>query len=403
MGTTTKVALLSSLYASQGLPFGFFTQALPVLLRTHEATLTAIGLTSLLSFPWAMKALWAPLVDRAPIVRGGRRRASVLVLQSAAVLATLALAVVSPERALLVLLVGVVVTNLIAATQDIATDALATEILDAGERGLGNGVQVAAYRLGMIVGGAGLLVVYERAGHALAFIGMAILLALFTLPLFFSSTEGVEAPPVVTERGARGSLLLSFIRREGMWPWVLVLVLYKGLDSFMVGMVKPLLVDAGLSKIDIAWLQGALGSGASLVGALVGGVLTARIGRSRALLGFGAAQLVAQALYVAPAIGVVDLTTLGAITVVENFTGGMATVALFTWMMDRASRAQAGTDYTAQASIVVVAMGAGSALSGFSAEHLGHAGHILMSFALAVTGLVVVARVLLPRATERPA
>ena len=33
MKTATKLGLLSSLYLSQGLPYGFFTQALPVLLE----------------------------------------------------------------------------------------------------------------------------------------------------------------------------------------------------------------------------------------------------------------------------------------------------------------------------------------------------------------------------------
>jgi PAT family beta-lactamase induction signal transducer AmpG len=393
-----KVALLSTLYASQGLPYGFFTVALPVLLREQKATLTAIGLTSLLAFPWALKALWAPLIDRIPRVRGGRRRAAVLVLQGAAIVGVLALSLFDPERVLMVLLIGVVITNLIAATQDIATDALATEILTPTERGLGNGVQVGAYRLGMIAGGAGLLVVYERAGHAIAFVTMAALLALFSIPLLLSSTEALEAPPHARARGVAGSMLLGFLRREGVRPWVLVLVLYKGLDSYMVGMVKPLLVDQGIAVADIAWMQGGVGSGASLVGALLGGAFVTRLGRRPALLGFGALQLVCQALFLLPAMGVVDMRTLVTITVVENITGGMATVALFTWMMDRASHAQAGTDYTAQASVVVMAMGAGTMLSGLSADVLGHVGHLTLAAVLYAAALVVIARVLLPRA-----
>ena len=42
------------------------------------------------------------------------------------------------------------VFNLIAATQDIATDGLAVRMLDARELGLANGIQVGAYRVGMI-------------------------------------------------------------------------------------------------------------------------------------------------------------------------------------------------------------------------------------------------------------
>ena len=42
--SSMKLGLLTSLYFSQGLPFGFFTQALPVLLRKQGLSLPAIGL-----------------------------------------------------------------------------------------------------------------------------------------------------------------------------------------------------------------------------------------------------------------------------------------------------------------------------------------------------------------------
>ena len=52
MSARTKLALLASLYFSQGLPFGFFTQVLPVLLRKEGFSLTDIGfLSSLIAVP----------------------------------------------------------------------------------------------------------------------------------------------------------------------------------------------------------------------------------------------------------------------------------------------------------------------------------------------------------------
>src|SRR5262249_27091099 len=56
-------ARLTSLYFAQGVPYGFFTQALPVLLRERGLSLAAIGASGFLFLPWALKFLWAPLVD----------------------------------------------------------------------------------------------------------------------------------------------------------------------------------------------------------------------------------------------------------------------------------------------------------------------------------------------------
>ena len=76
--------LLAALYLAQGLPYGFFTQALPVLMREQGYSLTAISAVSLLFIPWATKFLWAPWVDHR-----GTRRGWLLPLQIAGVVLAL--------------------------------------------------------------------------------------------------------------------------------------------------------------------------------------------------------------------------------------------------------------------------------------------------------------------------
>jgi len=57
-------ALLALLYFAQGLPSGLIAKALPALLRDQGVSLSLIGFTSALALPWALKFLWAPLIDR---------------------------------------------------------------------------------------------------------------------------------------------------------------------------------------------------------------------------------------------------------------------------------------------------------------------------------------------------
>ena len=176
-----KLGLLGTLYFSQGLPFGFFTQALPVLLREQGYTLSQIGLTSLLALPWALKFLWAPAVDRL-----GTRRSWIIPLQlSGVVLLGLLAAFVGLDQ-IKPLMVAVFLLNLIAATQDIATDGFAVDMLTPGERGFANGLQVAGYRVGMVVGGGALLIFYKHLGSAGTFGLMALMTALATIPVFFA-------------------------------------------------------------------------------------------------------------------------------------------------------------------------------------------------------------------------
>lgn len=383
--TSAKLGLLGSLYFAQGLPFGFFAQALPVLMRKYGFSLGQIGLSSLLAMPWALKFLWAPAVDRHWSLRVGRRRSWILPLQLAAVAILVALALSGGAKSLTTIMGAVLLLNLVAATQDIGTDGLAVDILAASERGLANGLQVAGYRVGMIVGGGVLLIFYERWGATFTFAAMAALTALSTLPIGFLR-EPDPAPRPTTTSGAS----VHFLRRSGSARVLLVVMTYKVGEAFATGMLRPFLADAGLSLADIGWLLGTVGFVSGLVGALCGGALMQRFARRSALVGFGLLQTAAVAGYAALALAPRGRGALYVICGTEHFAGGMATAALFTCMMDWCSRDTSATDYTVQASAVVVATGLASTAAGFSAQALGYFNHFCLATALSLVALLVV-------------
>lgn len=388
MSSGHKLALLASLYLSQGLPFGFFTQALPVLLRKQGIGLPAIGLASLLALPWALKFLWAPFVDRHSSQRFGRRRSLIVPLQLATVALCASLALQSSERTLPFLLSAVLLTNLLAATQDIAADGLAVELLEPRERGLGNGVQVAGYRVGMIIGGGLLLVTFENIGWTPTFLAMAGVLALATVPIALHREKArshSEAP--------RASRLawLEYARLPGMLPWLAVLVTFKAGDALGTAMLRPFFVDLGLGLDDIGVLLGTVGFSAGLFGALAGGWAVGRLGRKRALLVFGVAQAAALGLYALAAGGARSYLALAAFSALEHLTGGMATASLFTAMMDRTRPGRESSDYTLQASLVVIATGTASAVSGLSAAQLGYTAHFTLSALLGLAAVLFAA------------
>ena len=378
-----KLLLLGSLYLAQGLPYGFFTQALPVLLREQGLALPLIGLANLLMLPWALKFAWAPLVDRVESPRG-RRRAVIVPLQLAcsAVLAGLALA--ATPSAVWALCIGVLLVNLFAATQDIATDGLAVETLAPAERGLGNGLQVGAYRVGMIVGGGAMLWVFGRAGWTVAFLAMAVTLLVTTIPIAAHRERPRPRPA-----GAPGGLLRDAFARPGFGAWIVVLAMFKTGEWFATGMLRTFLTDAGQTIDQLGVMLGIVGFGAGLTGALVGGALTPRLGRRRALIAFGALQTLAIGAMTL-AVAAPSVPMFYAIAIGEHLTSGMATAALFTAMMDFSRPAAAGTDYTVQASIVVIATGAASMLSGVSAHVLGYGGHFAAAAVLSALGTMAV-------------
>ena len=380
-GAVARLGLLGSLYFAQGLPFGFFTQALPAMLRKQGFSLTEIGLSSLLAVPWALKFVWAPLVDRFQLPGLGRRRSWILPLQA---LSTLTLVALGLSRALgtAALMAAVFALNLLCATQDIATDALAVDTLAPEERGLANGLQVAGYRVGMIVGGGALLMFNDQLGERGTFLAMAALMAAASLPILLARE------PVATRRPSARS---HFLRRPGAARLLVLIVSYKFGEAFATGMLRPFLADRGLTLADLGWLLGTVGFVAGLLGALAGGALVNRLGRRTALLAFGVLQAATVAGYAWLALSPRGGGWLTALCAAEHFTGGLATAALFTCMMDWSTGDSGATDYTVQASAVVIATGLAATVSGVSAQALGYAGHFSLAAALSLGALAAVA------------
>lgn len=381
-----KIILLGSLYLTQGVPFGFFTQAFPSLMRKQGYSLEAISVATVLALPWAAKFLWAPAVDRYSFRHFGRRKSWLVPLQILTAITLLAVALLPVGNLSVGVLVTVLIVNFMIATQDIAADALAVDVLAERERGVANGVQVAGYRLGMVIGGGILLIVFDRYGWTATFTSMAAIIAAASVPVLTFRELPHEDFDRASDIGIR-----AFLRRPGAAHVIALITTYKFGEAFAIGMVRPLLIDKGFGLSDIGAMLGIVGFGAVLIGGLTGGALVNVLGRRKALLVFGVGQAAAVAGYTYIASHSVGRGFAYAVCAAEHFTSGMANAGLFTCMMDWSSKETGATDYTLQASAVVIASGLASSLSGFSAGKIGYTSHFTLSFILAGAAALVAA------------
>ena len=388
-----KLVLLASLYVSQAIPLGFFTVALPAILRRQGRPLEQIGLVSALALPWLLKFLWAPLVDRFGASRFGHFRSWILPLQTLSALSVVVLALLDPTRQLGLLVATGALFMLLAATQDIATDGLAVHSLRFVERGPANGLQVGGYYLGLILGGGVVLVLFERLGWRLALLAMAACLALPLLPLV-RFREAARASAPIGSRPGFGALA-SFLRRPGGGRWLAVVLVYRAAETAALTMFNPLLVDLGRSLEEIGVLLGMVNAAASLAGAMLGGLAVIRLGRRRALSWFALALAGAVALLVLPARGS-GAAMLCAAAVAVAFAGGLATATLYTNMMDACSSESAATDFTLQQSMAAVGPLVASSVSGLVAARLGYQGLFVLASLLAAAVAWLVAGTRMP-------
>jgi MFS transporter, PAT family, beta-lactamase induction signal transducer AmpG len=379
--TFSKLGLLGTLYFAQGLPYGFFAVVVPVELRQRGWDLDKIGLSALLASPWAFKFVWAPLLDRVWWKRLGRRRTWILAMQVATMI-VLGIAALAGSSSIPLLFGATFTVNLLAATQDIATDGLGVELLDDNERGPGNGLQVGAYRFGMVIGGGVLLLFAKQLHDSGMFAVMAVLTLLATLPVALADEPPLPPKPesVVANE--------HFLRRPGVWPILALLLVYKAGETFASAVQKPFLVDNHYDLEAIGLMTGLVGSTAGIGGAVLGGFLVTKIGRRRSLVLFGLGQAIAVTGYSYLALAPPSTAALYAVCTVETFASGAATAALFTCMMDWSERFSSGTDYTTQASAVVWAQLGFAILAGVSAHAFGYATHFAIASALCVVAVL---------------
>jgi len=374
MTRNQKFGLLISLYIAQGLPYGFFTQTLPVLLRVEEVDLKTIGFSSLLALPWALKFLWAPAVDKF-----GSRKLWILWSNLIAISCLMAMSFIElpfiVNDAIIILFGGFFLMNLFTATQDIATDGMAINLLTEDERGIGNGIQVAGYRVGMILGGGLLLSWFAILGWQYSLWILSAIFFVTTLPVIYSKKNMSS----ISKDDLSFTDFIAFFKLPHLGLWLVIIVVYKFGDALGGAMVRPLLVDSGLSIKDIALILGVAGFSAGLLGAVVGGFLVNKLGRFKALLFFGLIQAFTVAAWAILPMGIVSKPVIYLLSALEHFTGGLATAALFTAMMDHCRKQCAGSDYTIQACIVVTMTILASTLSGISAMEMGYQWHFIMA------------------------
>jgi PAT family beta-lactamase induction signal transducer AmpG len=128
------------LYVAQGFPFGLVTVALPAFLLERGHTPAAVGaFVGGAMLPWTWKFFAGPMMERFTYLAMGRRRPWVLVAQLGLVLTGLAFAFFPGALDDLVTLTALCfVLNCFGATQDVAVDGMAMDVLPEEEHGRAN-------------------------------------------------------------------------------------------------------------------------------------------------------------------------------------------------------------------------------------------------------------------------
>ena len=393
-----KILVILCLGFFSGLPLALTASTLGVWLTKAGVTKASIGLFAAVATPYALKFLWAPLMDGAsfPLLSAlGRRRSWLVATQLGLLLSIAFLGLTDPSENAWWTALAALMVAICSASQDIVFDAYRVEILKPEQYGAGAAAAVLGYRFGMIVSSAVPLFLFEAIGWTLTYGIMAALMAV-GIAIVLANPE----PEVVEKRTSytgnivqwfRDSVIApfaDFMKRSHWLAILLFILLYKLGDAFMGVMTNPFLIEIGFSGPEIASIVKVYGVIATILGSFIGGSLVFRLGTLKTLWICGIVHALTNLMFVEQARIGADINFLALSISLENISGGMGTAAFVAFMSGLTHVRYTATQYALLSSFAAFGRTWLSTPAGWFAQTLGWQYFFALSAALAIPGLV---------------
>jgi MFS transporter, PAT family, beta-lactamase induction signal transducer AmpG len=389
-----SVALQS--FAS-GLPLGLVWIAIPTWMTQAGVDIKVVGLFTLAQVPWTFKFLWSPLMDRYPPPFMGRKRGWIFVAQVALLGLGLWLAAVS-DRPDAVWVIGMLTLaiGLAAATQDIAIDAYAVEVLRKEEQGAAVGARTAMYRAAMFASGGVAITLASPPYWPGSWKGVNYLMALCWIPLLvvtWRSPEPETVPdPPRSLRQAVWEPFLDFLAQHRALEILAFVILYKLSDNLTQALTRPFLVQVGFSPADVGVVTGTIALVATLVGTFLGGLLTNSLGLGRALWIFGFFQIFSNLGYALVAHVGANKPVMYAAVAFELGSTGLGSGAFGVLLLRLTQKRFSATQFALLSSLFSISRVLAGPPAGLLADALGWRDFFVLTLVTGIPGLLMLRR-----------
>jgi len=375
---------------ASGLPRALPVSTLQAWMAVEGVDLKTIGIFAVVAFPYTLKFLWSPLMDRYVPPFFGRRRGWILITQALLAAGIASIAFSSPGSSPMTAALLALIVSFLSASQDIVIDAYRTDILKTDERGSGAAVAVMGYRIAMIVSGSIALILSDRIGWRNTYLVMSSIMAVsFMITMFSPESDGTISAPRTIHDAVIGPLKDYFARPAAV-AFLILIILYKLADAYAASLATPFLIKGiGVSATDVGTINKGLGLVSTILGALVGGSIMVRLGLFRSLLYFGIVQTLTIISFSALAVIGKNYGMLIFAVAFENFGSGMGTAAFMALLMAMCNHRFSATQYAMLSSLATLGGIVIAPTSGFVAESVGWPLFFLISALLAVPGLLL--------------
>lgn len=391
--TSWRTASVTLMSFASGMPLGLVWLAIPDWMRSIGVDIRVVGLFTLAQIPWTFKFIWSPLMDRfvPPL---GRRRGWAIIAQIALAVSVFALAGVGshPDAPWVVAAIALAIA-LAGATQDVAVDAYAVDVLRPEEQAVAVGARNALWRVGYYIAGSLSIYLAGQFGWPAVNAFLAALYLPMILVVWKSPDPGVIGAAPRTLKEAVWYPFLGFLSRHRALEILAFVLLYKLADNLVQSLQRPFLIDMGYNEFDRGVALTFIGLFANILGTLIGGLLTAPLGLGRSLWIFGLFQIFSNAGYaiLAQQPGV-DRPMMWAAFGFEALCSGLGSGAFGVMLLRMTQKRFSATQYALFSSLFGLPRIISGPIAGFAAYSVGWATFFWATLPLGIPGLIMLAR-----------
>lgn len=374
---------------SSGLPLLLTMGVLQAWMKEKGVDLTWIGMITLVQIPYTWKFVWAPILDRFTPPFLGRRRGWLLIAQLALIASIAGLGYSDPVKNVWMMITTAALVAFFSASQDIVIDAYRREDLPDEELGLGSSMYIYGYRLGMLLASGGGMIMADHMPFSRVYLIMAVCILPGVLTTLLTPEPEVGTNTPQTLKAAVVNPLVDYFSRRGAL-WILTFILlYKIGDTMASAITTPFYLEIGFSKTEIGTVVKLFGTGATMTGALLGGLVLLQLGIHRGLWIFGVLQALSTACFAILARVGYNIFLLSAVIAFENLSSGMGTAAFVAFMASITNKKFTATQYALLTSLMGLPRALASSLTGFMVKHIGWESFFILCALVAVPGMLL--------------
>lgn len=407
-----RVLIILLLGFSSGLPLALSGETLRVWMADRGVDLGTIGLLTLAGLPYTLKFLWAPVVDAWDVPylsrRLGRRRGWLVSSQLLLMGTIVFLGTRDPLSAPLMVGLAALLVAFASATQDIVVDAFRVQSLAADEQAAGMASYVAAYRVGMLASGAGVIgfsawleaqglskdaiwpIAYACAA-LLVLVGLAAALLAHREPVVGEvDATAIRSKPFTRLLNTAQGAFLEFFKRDAAIAILVFVVLFKLCDALAGAMTAPFVLSLGYTKGEYAAIVKGVGLAALLIGGFAGGGVARALPLVTALWIAAIIQMLSNLVFVWLGSQETSLWALTVAIIVENFAGAIGTVIFVAYLSALCRNPlHTATQYALLTAFASTGRTLFSSGTGFAAQMLGWQGFFVATALAALPSLAV--------------